>query len=68
MQVYLPEELYALVKKARLPASELLQQAVRAEVRRRELLAATDNYLSELTKEVGRPTARQRSIRTISKR
>lgn len=59
MQVYLPDELYALVKKGRLPASELLQQAVRTEVRRRELLAATDEYLAELEKEVGRPTARQ---------
>ena len=34
MQVYLPDELYRLVKKRRLPASELLQSAVRAEVRR----------------------------------
>lgn len=29
--MYLPDELYALVKKRRLPASELLQDAVRAE-------------------------------------
>ena len=36
MQVYLPDDLYKLVKKKRLPASELLQDAVRAEGRRRE--------------------------------
>ena len=60
MQVYLPDELYKMVKKGRLPASELLQAAVRAEVRRRELLAATDKYVAELSAEVGKPTARQR--------
>ena len=32
--MYLPVDLYNLVKKRRLPASELLQDAVRAEVRR----------------------------------
>ena len=61
MQVYLPDELYDLVKKRRLPASELLQDAVRAEVRRRQLLAAGDEYVAELTAEVGKPTARQRA-------
>jgi post-segregation antitoxin (ccd killing protein) len=60
MQVYLPDELYDLVKKRRLPASELLQDAVRAEVRRRQLLAG-DKYVAELTAEVGKPTARQRA-------
>jgi hypothetical protein len=64
MQVYLPEELYALVKKRRLPASELLQDAVRAEVRRRQLLAEGDKYIAELTAEVGAPTARQRAAAT----
>jgi len=59
--VYLPDELYDLVKKRRLPASELLQDAVRAEVRRRQLLAAGDEYVAELTAEVGKPTARQRA-------
>ena len=59
--MYLPDELYDLVKKRRLPASELLQDAVRAEVRRRQLLAAGDEYVAELTAEVGKPTARQRA-------
>jgi hypothetical protein len=61
MQVYLPDDLYKLVKKSRLPASELLQDAVRAEVRRRELLRETDRYVVELTAEVGKPSARQRA-------
>jgi hypothetical protein len=61
MQVYLPDDLYKLVKKARLPASELLQDAVRAEVRRRELLAEADRYIRHLSAEVGKPSARQRA-------
>jgi hypothetical protein len=61
MQVYLPDDLYKLVKKGRLPASELLQDAVRVEVRRRRLLKETDDYLDALTAEVGIPTARQRA-------
>ena len=60
MQVYLPEELYKLVKKARLPASELLQGAVRAELRRRELLREADGYVSQLAAEVGQPSVRHR--------
>lgn len=31
MQVYLPDDLYDLVKKRRLPASELLQKASRSD-------------------------------------
>ena len=61
MQVYLPDELYKLVKAHRLPASELLQGAVRAEVRRQELLAKGDQYLAELVAEVGEPSTRQRA-------
>lgn len=57
LQVYLPEDLYWEVKERRLPASELLQRAVRAELRRQELLAETDRYLVELIDEVGEPSA-----------
>jgi post-segregation antitoxin (ccd killing protein) len=57
LQVYLPDDLYAAVKERRLPASELLQRAVRAELRRRELLDETDRYLTELIDEVGEPSA-----------
>jgi post-segregation antitoxin (ccd killing protein) len=61
MQVYLPDDLYQLVKQRGLPASELLQKAVRAELRRLDLLAETDRYITELVEEVGPPTAAQRS-------
>ena len=56
LQVYLPDELYRAVKERKLPASELLQGAVRAELRRQELLEETDRYLSELVVEVGEPS------------
>ena len=59
MQVYLPDKLYELVKARRLPASELLLDAVRAEVRRLELLAGADKYLTDLVARVGKPTTRQ---------
>jgi post-segregation antitoxin (ccd killing protein) len=61
MQVYLPDDLYKLVKARGLPASELLQKAVRAELRRLELLNETDRYVADLVAEVGPPTAAQRT-------
>jgi hypothetical protein len=61
MQVYLPDDLYRLVKKRRLPASELLQSAVRAEVRRRDLLSETDRFTAALSADVGEPGAADRS-------
>lgn len=61
VQVYLPDELYNELKQRDLPASELLQVAVRAEVERRQALDATELYLAELEAEVGDPTARQRT-------
>jgi hypothetical protein len=61
MQVYLPDDLYRLVKARGLPASELLQKAVRAELRRLELLSATDRYVADLVAEVGPPTGAQRT-------
>lgn len=57
MQVYLPDELYKVVKEQHLPASELLQDAVRAELHRQKLLAETDRYVEELVNEVGEPSA-----------
>jgi len=56
MQVYLPDDLYKLVKARGLPASEILQKAVRAELRRLDLLAETDRYVDTLLAEVGAPT------------
>ncbi len=59
MQVYLPDDLYRAVKEGHLPASELLQAAVRAEVRRRQLQEETRTYLDELIAEVGEPSPEQ---------
>ncbi len=56
MQVYLPDELHALVKERALNASKLLQEAVRSEVRRLELLEESERYLGELLADVGPPT------------
>ena len=61
MQVYLPDGLFEQVKARGLPASELLQKAVRAELRRLDLLAETDRYVADLVAEIGSPTAVQRT-------
>jgi hypothetical protein len=61
LQVYLPDDLYDELKRRELPASELLQVAVRAELERRDVLDATDDYLTKLAAEVGEPTARQQA-------
>ena len=69
MQVYLPDELYRLVKKRHLPASELLQTAIRAEVRRLDLLSETDRFTSALLAEVGEPGPNERSrAKTLARR
>ncbi len=59
LQVYLPDDLYEQLKAKDLPASELLQTAVRAELERRSVIEATDQYLAELADEVGDPPVRQ---------
>lgn len=59
MQVYLPEELYRAVKDHELPASQLLQEAVEAELRRQELNQAAEDYLGDLIADVGEPSARE---------
>ena len=61
MQVYLPDDLYEQVKARQLPASELLQEAVRAEVRRQDLLSETDAYLAGLLAEIGEPSPQERA-------
>jgi len=55
IQVYLPDDLYRAVKDRELPASELLQHAVRSALHRQELLEETDRYLDELIATVGEP-------------
>jgi hypothetical protein len=61
MQVYLPTDLYEIVKARRLPASELLQEAVRTEMRRRKLQSASRRYTAELAAQVGQPASRERA-------
>ena len=56
MQIYLAEPMYKQVKAHRLPVSEILQKALKAELRRRELLTETDRYLAELIREIGPPS------------
>jgi hypothetical protein len=60
MQVYLPDDLYRQVKKRRLPASELLQKAVRGELRRLDLLSESDRYVADLISQVGEPGPSER--------
>ena len=61
MQVYLPTDLYEIVKERGLPASELLQEAVRTAVRRQELQSASQRYTSELAAQVGQPDPQTRA-------
>ncbi len=61
VQVYLPDDLHEELKKRGLPASELLQIALRAELERQDALDETSRYLDELVAEVGEPDQRQRA-------
>lgn len=61
MQVYLPADLYEMVKERRLSASELLQEAVRTEVRRQKLQSASKCYTAALAEEIGQPAPRERA-------
>ena len=61
VQVYLPEDLHDQLKRRGLPASELLQVALRAEMERQDALAEAGRYLDELVAEVGEPSQRQQA-------
>lgn len=61
MQVYLPDELYKAVKEHGLPASELLQEAVEAELRRQRLNEEARDHVADLVAEVGEPSVRERA-------
>jgi post-segregation antitoxin (ccd killing protein) len=61
VQVYLPDDLHAQLKQRDLPASELLQVALRAELERQDALDATAQYLEELAAEVGEPSRHQQT-------
>lgn len=61
VQVYLPDDLHDELKRRGLPASELLQIALRAELERQDALDETRRYLDELVAEVGDPSERQQA-------
>lgn len=61
IQIYLPDDLYKEAKTRELPVSEMLQKAVRAEVRRRDLIKAGEEYLAELRQEVAESSAEERA-------
>lgn len=56
MQVYLPDDLYQAVKRLGLPASEMLQKAIRRELVAEEKRAGIEQYIEELVAEFGEPT------------
>jgi hypothetical protein len=56
IQVYLPDDLHREVKRSGLSPSELLQEAVRSELLRRQQIAQLDEYLGELEQEISKPT------------
>ena len=59
--MYLPDDLHEELKRRGLPASELLQIALRAELERQDALDETARYLDELVAEVGEPSQRAQS-------
>ena len=60
--------MYQQVKAYGLPASELLQKAVRAELRRLELLTETDRYVADLVAEVGYTAAQRTHATAVARR
>jgi post-segregation antitoxin (ccd killing protein) len=56
IQIYLPDDLYAEVKRRKLRASELAQQALRAEIRRQNLIDAANEWLAEEIAVMGEPS------------
>ncbi|MEM1332190.1 MAG: hypothetical protein AAGG08_01930 [Actinomycetota bacterium] len=61
VQVCPPDDLHDELKRRGLPASELLQVALRAELERQDALDETERCLAELDAEIGTPGPRQRS-------
>src|SRR5690349_9346820 len=56
VNVYLPDDLYEMVKRERLSPSDVLQEALRAQAAVQERLAALDEYIADMIAEVGEPT------------
>lgn len=59
MNVYLPDDLHRAAKRQGLNVSELCQEAIAAELRRRERLAELEAHLTELDDQFGPATAEE---------
>ncbi len=57
VHVYLPDDLYSAMRDREWSPSKMLQDALRTELRREELVAEMQRYVDELTEEIGEPTA-----------
>lgn len=55
IQIYVPAEMYVELKKRDLPASQIFQEAVGAELARLKAIESLDEYLAELDEELGPP-------------
>lgn len=58
MTVYLPDDLFEIVKQRELPVSELLQAAIRNQLALEEKRAAADRLARAIVREHGEPSAR----------
>ena len=59
IQLYLPDDLFQEVKSRGIPASEILQIAVRAVVEREKSREGLEEYIRELEAEIGSPYEEQ---------
>lgn len=58
VHVYLPDDLYQFVKEHQLPASELLQEAIRSEVYQQDLREEMERRINESIGEIPEPSAK----------
>jgi len=58
MTIYLPDDVYAVVKRRKLPVSEILQASIRRELEIEEKRAAADRLVRDLVREYGDPSPR----------
>ncbi len=60
IHTYLPDDLHKAVREQGLPVSDLLQEAVRAEVQRRRLLSPADEHPKESVAASANPPRRSK--------
>lgn len=69
VHVYLPDDLYQFVKEHQLPASELLQEAIRTEIYQQDLREEMERRINESIGEIPEPSAEAwAQARTLSSR